>query len=41
LEESAKQENTDLEFQQRANELLIHYKKYFGVKDLVDKFGER
>ena len=41
LEESAKQEKADLEFQQRANELLIHYKKYFGVKDLVYKFGER
>ena len=41
LEESAKQEKADLEFQQRANELLIYYKKYFGVKDLVYKFGER
>jgi len=41
LEESAKQENADLEFQQRAHELLIYYKKYFGVKDLVDEFGER
>ena len=41
LEESAEQEKADLEFQQRANELLTHYKKYFGVKDLVYKFGER
>ena len=41
LEESAKQENADLEFQQRANELLIYYKKNFGVKDFVDKFEER
>jgi hypothetical protein len=41
LEESAKQENAGLEFQQKANELLVYYKKYFGVKDLVDKFGER
>jgi len=41
LEESAKQENADVAFQQRATVLLIYYKKYFGVKDLVDKFGER
>jgi hypothetical protein len=41
VEESAKQENADLEFQQRASELLNQYKKYFGVKDLVDEFGER
>jgi hypothetical protein len=41
VEESAKQENADLEFQQRASELLNQYKKYFGVKDFVDEFGER
>ena len=41
LEESAEQGEADLEFQQRANELLIYYKKYFGVKDLVYKFRER
>ena len=41
LEDTAKQENADVDFQQRANELLTYYKNFFGVKDLVDKFGER
>ena len=41
LEESARQENADMEFQLKADELLFFYKKYFGVKNLADKFGER
>jgi uncharacterized protein len=34
------QENTDLEFRQKADALLIFYEKVFGVKDLVDKPDE-
>ena len=40
LEASGGQENTDLEFRQKASALLIFYKEYFGVKDLLDKPDE-
>jgi len=40
LEESAGQENTDLDLRRKAGALLIFYEKYFGVKDLVEKPDE-
>lgn len=40
LKASDGQENTDLEFRQKAGALLIFYEKVFGVKDLVDKPDE-
>jgi hypothetical protein len=40
LEESAGQENTDLEFRLKADALLISYEKVFGVKDLVENPDE-
>ena len=40
LEESAGDENADLEFRQKADALLIFYEEVFGVKDLVDKLDE-
>ena len=40
LKASAGQQNTDLEFRQKADALLNFYEKVFGVKDLVDKPDE-
>lgn len=40
LDESTTLGNVELEFQRKAGELLILYKKQFGVKDLVDRSEE-
>ena len=40
LEDSNRQQDTDLEFRQKADALLLYYEKVFGVKDLVDKPDE-
>jgi hypothetical protein len=37
LEDSDRQQDTDLEFRQKADALLLFYEKVFGVKDLVNK----
>jgi len=40
LHASAGQAQAGLEFQQKAEDLLIYYEKVFGVKDLVDQPAE-
>ncbi|MDQ3007754.1 MAG: hypothetical protein M3R47_20535 [Chloroflexota bacterium] len=40
LEDSDGQEDTNLEFRQKADALLLFYEKVFDVKDLVDKPDE-
>ena len=40
LEDSDRQQDTDLEFRQKADALLLFYEKVFGVKDLVDRPDE-
>jgi len=40
LNEAVEQSNSDLDFLLKAKELLSFYKKYFGVKDLIDKPDE-
>lgn len=37
LEDSGRQENTNLEFRRKADTLLFFYERVFGVKDLIDK----
>lgn len=41
LQESVEMGNTDLEFQLKADALLLFYENQFGVKDLVDNPGEK
>lgn len=40
IEHLEKPENTDLEFRQKAGELLALYEKQFGVKGLIDGYEE-
>ena len=37
LERAGAYENTDLDFQRKAEALLIFYEKVFGVKDVVEE----
>ena len=40
LQDLGEQEDTNLQFRQKADALLLSYEKVFGVKDIVDKPDE-